>query len=151
MRNPKKCECCGSTLSYRVITLYTGMVYALWRVFKYAKDKGRTRVTRKEIKHLLTGNENDTARFGDWVMFGGLVHKEGRGKYIINRERCEKYFANELEIPNRIIKDPITKEVVEREDYRTVRQAENIRKFLDEDQMYVTQYRDAGSANISLF
>ncbi len=138
----KKCHCCGSTLSTRSISLYKGMVEALWRVFKYTEEKGQTRFTRKEIKHLLVGNENNTARFGDWVMFGNLIHKEGRGRYIINRDMCERYFSNEYAIPNTIWKDPISGEVVEREDYRYARDTKSIREFLDEDDMYQAKYRD---------
>ncbi len=138
----RRCSHCGSTLSLRSISLYRGMVEALWKVFKYTGERGSTRFTRKEIKHLLAGNENTTARFGDWVMFGNLIHKEGKGKYIINREYCEKYFLNEYQIPNTIWKDPISGEVVEREDYRYARDTKSIREFLDEDDMYVARYKN---------
>ncbi len=138
----KRCEHCGSTLSMRSISLYRGMVQALWKVHRYAKEKGITRFTRKDIKHLLVGNENTTARFGDWVMFGNLIHKEGKGKYIINQEACEKYFRNEYEIPNTIWKDPITGKIIEREDYRKVRDTKSIREFLDEDENYIVNYKD---------
>lgn len=142
MNNLQKCPYCHTTLSLRVITLYTGMVGALWEVYKYAKDNNKTRFTRKEIKPLLIGNENTTARFGDWVLFGGLIYKEGRGNYVINLERCEKYFQDELEIPNRVVKDPITGEIVERKDYRSARGTRSIREMLDSDNRYILEYKD---------
>lgn len=137
----EKCSQCGSNISLRGITIYKGMIVALWEIFKYAKKNNKTRFTRKEIKHLLIGNENDTARFGDWVLFGGLIAKEGKGRYIINVSRCEDYFRGRIAIPNRVWKNPITKRIEEKEDLRFVRETPSIREFLDEDGHYQAVYK----------
>ena len=104
------CEKCGQCTSEREIALYRGLVTALWRVYKWCRQKGVHEFIRKDVKHLFT-NENDTARFGDWVLFGGLVYKKGKGHYGLNLERCNDFFSGELAIPTRLWKNPVTGEI----------------------------------------
>lgn len=139
MSSEKKCcPTCGQNISEREIGLYAGMANALWRVFKWCEEKGVHTFERKDIKHLLL-NENDSARFGDWVMFGGLVYKEGKGHYGLNMERCTQFFDNEYEIPTRIFKNPITGEL-RKEERRTVKQIPSILSMLNEDKEYIVRY-----------
>jgi hypothetical protein len=120
----------------RMIVLYTGLVRVLRAVYKHVKNRGGGyRFNRKEIKHLIVGNENDTARFGDWAMFGGLVFKEGKGQYGINVERCEDFFSGRERIPTKIIKDMITGELTKTE-YKYIHQIPKLTEFLDEEGMY---------------
>ena len=139
-RNKRKCPTCGSTIAERRITLYNGMVKSLIKVYKYAEEKNIDRFRRRDVKHLFN-SESESARFGDWVMFGGLINKEGRGKYIINRERCKKFLSGEEEIATSIWKDSVTGRVVERSDFRRVHEIEGILKFLDEEGMFTPEYR----------
>lgn len=142
MENKKiTCPHCGSVLSEREIAMFDGLVVALWNVFKWCESNNRHEFKRKEIKHLFDG-ENQTARFGDWVMFGGLVYKpNGKGSYGLNMERCQHFFAGELEIPTSIWKNPVTKEL-RKEDYRFIHEIPSLRAFLDENRMYIARYRE---------
>jgi len=140
--NKKCCPTCGQTINEREIVLFSGMVEALWIVFRRCEDRGKYTFTRKEIKHLLSG-DNQRARFGDWIMFGGIVYRPGgiRGHYGIDREKAIKFFANELQIPTRIWKNPVTKETT-KEDYKYLEEIKNISSFLDSNREFIVEYRD---------
>ena len=127
-------------ISEREIGLYSGMVSALWRVFKWCGEKEVHEFSRKDIKHLFA-NENDTARFGDWVLFGGLVYKERKGRYGLNLDRCGDFFAGRYKIPTRVWKNPTTGQITQGEDV-TIRQIPNLAAFLDENREYIAYYRE---------
>jgi len=142
MENKKiTCPHCGSTLSERQIAMFDGLVLALWNVFKWCEQSGIHEFKRKDIKHLLHG-DNQTARFGDWVLFGGLVYKpNGKGSYGLNIQRCQQFFSGSLSIPTSIWKNPITKEL-RKEDYKFIHEIPSLGLFLDENQMYIARYRE---------
>lgn len=135
----ERCPVCGQVVSSREIALYRGLIIALWRVYCFVKEKGKYTFTRKEVKHLFK-NENDTARFGDLVFFGGLLWKSGKAHYGLNMDRCRDFFANELAIPTRIWKNPKTNEIT-KEDYKTLNQIPTILEKLNEEGFYVANYR----------
>jgi hypothetical protein len=139
MQDKKLCSQCGQNISERQIALYRGLVSTLWRVYKWAKGKEIHEFQRKDIKHLFS-NENDTARFGDLVMFGGLVYKHRKGVYGLNLERCSAFFQGTYKIPTIIWKNPVTKEL-RKEDYKNIKQIPDIMELLNEDGEYVAQYR----------
>jgi hypothetical protein len=139
MTEIERCPTCGSIVSRREIALYRGLIVALYRVYEYVSLRGEGyRFTRKEIKHLLK-SENDSARFGDLIFFGGLVFKEGKAHYGLNMERCREFFRNNLAIPTKIWKDPITNEL-EKTDYRKLRQIPSILEKLDAEGFYIANY-----------
>lgn len=141
MSDSKKCPTCGQNISEREIALYRGLVVALWKVFNFLGEKGSGyKFSRKEIKHLFT-EEGETARFGDWVFFGGLVFKYAKGQYGLNIERCESFFRGEYEIPIRVWKNPVTGEI-KREDYRTIHKIPKLIECLNEDGSYNARYRE---------
>lgn len=149
-----KCECptCGRSINKREIALFSGMVKALFKVWKWCQEKRVHEFQRKEIKHLFR-TENEVARFGDWVWFGGLIYKHGKGRYGFNIERTKKFFAGELEIPIRIYKDPLSGEI-EKADYRTIKGIPHLIEFLDENNEYIAQYgspRNGDSVGKTLF
>lgn len=136
----QKCPTCHQNISERKIALYSGLVTALWKVYKWAVfGKGVHEFTRKDIKHLFT-NENETARFGDWVMFGGLVYKKGKASYGLNKQRCEEFFSGKIKIPSAVWKNPVTQELTP-VDYKSVNEMPNILKFLDSDGVFISRYR----------
>lgn len=135
----KRCGSCGHIISEREISLYRGLVTALWKVYRWSKEHNIHEFRRKDIKHLFT-NENDTARFGDWVMFGGLVYKEKKAFYGLNLERCEAFFKGNLEIPTTIWKNPITGDL-RKEHYRRIHQIPSIMELLSADGEYRANYR----------
>ena len=100
----------------REIAVFDGMVLALERILSHCKDKGIHEFERKDVKHLFR-NESESARFGDWVWFGGLVYKKGKGHYGLNIERCEEFFRGERTIPLRILKK--TYRIPKTNEYRT--------------------------------
>jgi len=129
-------------ITLREIALYRGLISALARVYRYVINRGLDSYyfTRKEIKELLK-NENDTARFGDLVWFGGLVFKTKKAHYGMNMERCRDFFRGEHEIPTRVWKNPVTDELVKAEDYRLIGQIPGILEKLDEEGFYVSNYK----------
>lgn len=139
MKTKIKCEKCGSIISEREIALYRGLVSALWRVYKWCKEKGVKEFRRKDIKHLFT-NENDTARFGDWIHFGSLMVKYGKGRYGLIMETCDEFFAGRYAVPIRVWKNPITGEL-RREEFKKIGEIPSILTLLNEDQEYVARYR----------
>lgn len=136
------CPTCGvgHNKSERQIGLYRGMAVALWSVFRWCKAKGVYEFDRKSIKHLFS-SENETARFGDWVMFGGLVYKRGKGKYGLNMERCEEFFKDQYKIPTIIWKNPANGEL-RKEEYQSVKGIPSLLKYLNEQQEYIAYYRE---------
>ena len=136
----QRCPHCGSIVSKREIALYRGLITALFRVFKWVvqRNNGHT-FTRKDIKHLLK-NENDTARFGDLVMFGGLVYKPSKANYGLHMQRCEDFFRGNYKIPMRVWKDPLTG-MLTPEDYKTIREIPSIMTLLDADGFYISRYK----------
>lgn len=136
----ERCPTCNQSIGTREIKMYTGLTKALWRVFCWAKAKDIDQFKRKDIKHLLL-NENDTARFGDWVLFGGLVYKTGKGKYGLNLSRCEDFFSGKLEIPTLLLKNQLTGKC-EPKEYRRLDQIPSLMAFLNEDKEYITNYHN---------
>jgi len=136
---PKKCPHCGSIISRREISIYRGLIFALAKVYKTCKKDGTHEFEMKDIKHLL--GHNNYARFGDLVMFGGLVYKRGRAKYGLNMERCEDFFAGRTTMPTRILKDPVSKQI-EVIEYKDITGIDDLVKFLDESGLYAPKYED---------
>jgi len=123
----------------REITLYLGMVKALWSVYRWSQEKGRYEFKMSDIKSLL--EKNSYARFGDWVYFGGLIYKNGKSLYGINKERCEGFFYRQAKIPARVLKDPITKQI-EIMEYKCIGEIPELTEFLDADKMYQANYQE---------
>lgn len=138
------CPCCGRSVNLREINIYSGMVEILIEIHKWCTEKGIHEFKRKDISHLIKG-ESATARFGDWVYFGGLIYRpKGEtkgGLYGMNMERVEQFLKGEYKIPAIIIKNPLTKEI-EKKDYRSIYEIPNLTKYLDDNMQYITRYRD---------
>lgn len=146
MKEKNYCVCkCGHRhcIDKREIVLYDEMVFTLARIYKWCVEKEKHEFQRKEIKHLMN-SENDTARFGDWVYFGGLAYKVPKngithGNWGLNFKRCQDFFSGQTTIPSRILKDPITGKV-EKFDHRHVDEIPKLRKFLDENGLFNANY-----------
>lgn len=139
------CPTCGHShrTDEREISLYKGMVRALWRVFLWCQREGKHEFQMKEVRDLITRIEY--ARFGDWKKFGGLVYSPpglAKGHYGLNLERCEAFFRGEYEVPIRVWKDPVTGNL-RPEDYTMVNKVPELWKMLNEDGDYIARYRDA--------
>ena len=137
----KRCPTCGHIIDQREIALYRGLILALFRVWTYLLGENRGyRFTRKDIKHLLH-SESETARFGDLVMFGGLVFKEGKACYGLNMERCELFFTGKYALPIRVWKDPITGQITP-EDYRFIHEIPKLKDMFDKEGLYLARYKE---------
>ena len=134
----QRCDKCGHIIGEREICLYSGMVHALWQVFKWCEKNETVHFSRRQVKHLFH-SENETARFGDWEMFGGLISKSGKGEYILNKSICNDFFAGKYLIPTRAYKDAVTK-TIRFEDFQSVRNVPRLSKLLDEDNDYIVRY-----------
>lgn len=106
--NRRVCPYCGQTINERIVGLYSGMVRALVRVYYWCLKEDRHEFSRKDIKHLFRGVDNEIARWGDWIMFGaGMVYKPaGKGSWGLNMERTKAFIDGKRQIPLRISKSP---------------------------------------------
>jgi hypothetical protein len=139
----ERCPYCGSIIDEREIALFSGMVNTLKRVFDWCERNNKFEFKRKDVKHLIH-TDNEIARFGDWIMFGGLIYRpenKGKGYYGLNRGRVIEFFLDEREIPTKIWKNPITGEL-KKEDYQTIKNIPHLAEFLDENDEYIARYRE---------
>lgn len=134
-----RCPTCGQITEEREINMYRGLVISLWNVFKWCEGRGMHEFKMSDIRHLL--GQVNYARFGDWVIFGGLVYKTEKAHYGLNMERCNEFFSGKRTIPARIWKNPITGEL-KPEDYRTIKDIPHLAQFLDDDRQFVARYRE---------
>jgi len=133
----QRCLACGHIISERHIALYSGMVHTLWKVFKWCREKGIHEFQTKQVKHFF--NLNSSARFGDWVMFGGLVYKNKKGYYGLNMQRCDEFFKGTYKIPEYVVKNPLTGGITQGRDI-TINEVPNLLKFLNDDGEFKTSY-----------
>lgn len=134
------CCMCGKRTGQREVALFKGMVVELWKVLKWCEEKGRFEFKRKEINYLL--GQVGYARFGDWIYFGGLVYKKGKGEYGLNVERCNDFFSGKGQIPLSIWKDAKTKKIAEYGELGKINQVKGVVEFLDSDNLFVAKYRN---------
>ena len=135
-----KCKECGHTIrGNRVISLYRGLITGLWEVFKWCEEKGIHEFEMSDIKHLL--GKNEYARFGDLVMFSGLVYKRGKGNYGLNIDRCGAFFAGVEPITIELEKNPVSGELTPK---RTalINEIPSLLTFLDDNWRYIAKYRN---------
>ena len=133
------CEHCGQTINSREISLFSGMVAALFEVAKWCKKNNQYEFTRKDIKHLLT-SDGQIARFGDWKYFGGLIYQKNKGYYAIDLDRTRLFFANGLEIPIAVAKNP--EGLISTIKTGKILDVPNLTDFLDENLMFLARYRN---------
>lgn len=147
-RTPQRCPTCNRSVDIRGIVMFDGLIRALHRIWKWCDEKGVHEFTRKEIKHLFAG-ENQIARFGDWVLFGGLVYrplvngKPRKGRYGLNMERVAEFFAGRYDIPKVVWKDPFTGDL-EAKGCINVAEVPKLIDLLDKNDEYVPMYRSRG-------
>lgn len=143
--NKQVCPCCGQSINKREISVYSGLLEALWRVFMWCEQKNRHEFDIKEVSHLL--DKNSYARFGDLILFGGLVYrpnnlfsKKRKGLYGLNRARILAFFNGAEAIPTTLLKNPLDK-TIEKTDYRFISQIKNLGSFLDREKQFIANYR----------
>lgn len=143
VHNKKVCPECGQVVNKREVTLYSGMVKALLRVYAWCHENGINEFTRKDMKHLFRGSDNLIARWGDWVLFGnGMVYKpNGKGTWGLNMGRVKEFIDKQRKVPTTVVIDR-TKGPNEYLDYKSIDEIPNLSEFLDQFQMYIVNYRD---------
>ncbi len=138
MTNYSICPHCGQKIrGERQIALYNGLIFTLKRIYEWCLRTGKHEFQRKDIKGLFIRNENDTARFGDLVMFGGLVYKKGKGKYGLNMERCRDFFQDKYEIPTIVWKKGL---LIRKENYKKLSEIPTLLELLDKEGNYKVEY-----------
>lgn len=135
-----KCPSCGQSVNKRKISLIKDMVTSLRKVYIWCAEHRRHEFRRREIKHLLL-TENESAHFGDWVYFGGILYKpdKGRGYWGMNMERAKAFLDGKSAINTVCIKDPLT-QTHELSEEKFISQIRGIETFLDENKDYVPEY-----------
>ena|ERR1700686_3058107 len=133
----QRCGLCGHIISKRQISLYSGMIKTLYQVFKWCEQKGIHEFKTAQVKHLF--DLNSSARFGDLVYFGGIVYKTKKAHYGLNMQRCDQFFRGQYNIPEYVVKNPITGTVEQGPDI-TIGQVPHLSKFLNEDNEFQARY-----------
>lgn len=141
--NKQCCPTCGRSINSREIAIFSSLINALFVIWKHCEKKGVYYFTRKEAKKIFQGNENVTARFGDLILFGGILYHPDnqKGSYGFNIERAKSFFMGELDIPTKALKNPITKEYVF-SDYRKINEIRNLKSFLNDNNEYIVRYKN---------
>lgn len=112
-----RCPYCNGSIKDRKVTLYKGLIDALYRVYCWCGKNRRHEFRTKDIKNFLGKNEYN--RFGDLVRFGGIVYKprlQGETEkawYGINMGRAKEFFSGTREIPLQITLDQMTGEIID--------------------------------------
>jgi hypothetical protein len=130
-----RCPVCNSKISDRIISLYSGLINTLYKVYCWCGEKRRHEFENKDVQHFF--NKNDYARFGDLIRFGGLVYKpeNKKGSYGINMSRAKEFFEGKRKIPVQIVLNQITNEIVAAT-YVYVYDFPNILELLNKDGLY---------------
>lgn len=131
--NISNCPVCGSNIQDRTVSLYKGLIQALYDVYCWCGKERRHEFDTKDIKHLL--GKNEYARFGDLVRFGGLVYKREKAQYGLNMKRCKDFFHGDYKIPVQITLNQITNEIIDRHDV-SVGEFPDLAFFLNERGLY---------------
>lgn len=140
-KNKEVCPHCGQVINNREVTIYSGMVKALVRVFYWCAQNKKHEFKRDEIKHLFKGVDNEIARWGDWRYFGnGMVYKpEGKGTWGLNMKRVRAFINGERTIPTKVLIDRVKGEKTYLE-YRTIDEIKNLSEFLNDAKQYIVNY-----------
>ena len=130
-----RCPICNSNIKDRVVSLYSGLINTLYKVYCWCGEKRRHEFENKDVQHLF--NKNDYARFGDLIRFGGLVYKpeNKNGAYGLNMERTKEFFEGKRSIPIQLVLNQITNEIVAAT-YIYVYEFPNILEFLNKDGLF---------------
>lgn len=118
------------------------MVKALIRIYAWCLQNKSHEFTRKQIKHLFRGSENEIARWGDWILFGGgMVYKPGgKGSWGLNMERVKSFINGERSIPTRVLVKSLPSQTTEYYDYKYIKQISSLSEFLDEAGQFIAKY-----------
>ena len=141
VNNKETCPCCGQVVNKREVTLYSGMVRALIRVFYWCSENKVHEFKRRDIKHLFKGVDNEIARWGDWKYFGnGMVYKpEGKGSWGLHMGRVREFLRGERTVPTKVLIDRMNKQK-EYLDHKTIKEIPDLSEFLDEANQYIVNY-----------
>lgn len=134
----ERCEHCNSVISQREIVIFKSLIFALWQVYYRCVNTRNNEFTMRDVRHLL--GRNEYARFGDLVLFGDLVYKIKKSCYGLNMQRCDEFFAGDIAIPIRILKDPVSGEVMTLE-YGTIDKIPKLKSLLDDNFAYIVHYQ----------
>lgn len=139
--NKQSCPTCGQSVNKRQISLFKGMVEALFGVYKWCKENNRHEFKKKDIEHLLS--KSVQANFAYWRWFGGLAYNPDniQGHYGLNMERCEDFFTGKLSIPTVLLKNPLEEDdKIEKFEYKYISEIPHLSSFLDENKNFIAQY-----------
>lgn len=84
-------------------------------------------------------DDNEIARFGDLVYYGGILYKRGNGKWGINMRRAKAFLRGESSINTVALLDPLTGEH-ELMNPKYIYQLRGLKSFLDDAGNYVAEY-----------
>lgn len=135
------CPHCGSIVSERKIVLDRTMVSAMWRVFKWCKEKNVHEFYTRDVAHLFS--KTQYARFGDTIYFGGIVYKHAKAHYGLNMERAEAFFRNQLAVSRSIWKNSVTKAITKPEELIVMSQIPKLMTLMNDDGEYIANYRSS--------
>lgn len=141
------CPCCGQTINQRQIVMFTGLVEALYQVWKWCiKNKRYKDIKREEFKSVFK-NENSTGRFGDWKLFMPQYIYGKKGRYNFDVIGIEKFFNGQIEIPTIIMKRGKSGEFIYK-NYKNINQIPNITEFLTRENDFIVKYSNNNQTSL---
>ena len=138
MQEFERCEHCGHLITGpRIISLYMGLVVALFDVFKWCEEKEVHEFEMAQVKHLL--GKNEYARFSDLALFG-MVYKRAKGSYGLPIARLGGFFAGLDSMPIELEKEPKTGFLTQKR-WAKINEIPSLVNFLDQNWQYVARYK----------
>ena len=124
---------------WREIAITNQLLQAIWKVYKWSEEKGKTEFKMGDIGHLLDTKQyatfNNVAKVAP-----AIISSEKKGEYKIDLEWCDKFFKGEVAIPVTAWRHGITKET-RPDKLAHISEVPALTEFLDQDGDYIARYR----------
>lgn len=141
--NKQACPTCGQSVNKREISLYSGLVKALYEVWQYCERNDKWTLSMKTIRSELT--QIDYSRFNDWKRFEPDMVTGSRGLYEFDKELMRQTFTGSREVCTLVLKEPLAS-YYERVEFKNINDVPFLKSFLDDSMDYIARYR--GTAEI---
>lgn len=144
----QSCPTCGQSCNVRIEPLSKNLIMALFRVAKWAQEKGITEpVKRSEFAHLFSGTEANTANFAKLAWFAPQfflnLKETGEKKssfYHFDLREIGRFFAGHTQIATIVEVNPLGDPKHVRKEPRYFNQIPSLLQFLDDNREYIVEY-----------
>jgi len=136
-----RCPNCGQPIKddWREITLSKSLGSALFHVYKWATLKEKDEFEMADVKHLLSQTQYATFNDIPKITPSLLSRDRETRRYMIDRERCRRFFKGEIAVPIAVWKHGITGEIKD-ERIGHVSELKGIYELMDQDGDFMARY-----------